>query len=465
MKPSRLPAPSARRRGLEYRSPQCAEVLEDRVLLTPSPGRPQDLVGFQAGQWVVSLGTVNNFFTNTPGTGSSSVWAQWANISWNFVGQGDFDGNGLTDVIGLFGGSWYVGLSDGFDYGVAPFPKWGQWANIAWQDIRIGDINGDGRSDIFARTGNQYYTALSNGATGFFGPVLAAGTGGQTYQATFLADVNADTRDDLVVFTQGGNWIVGLSNGGTFGIGQIWAIWDVNTPWEGLTTFDMNGDGRDDIVGFRSGRWQVGLSTILNGGSFNTFVWAQWSSLIWKDARIGDFDGNGIADVTARYNGQWWVGLGSLPGGNLIVNTTYWGFWSDAITWQDVRVGDFNGDGNDDIAGRYLNQWWVARSVNDNSFVTTQWGVWPTSGTWLAVATIQANNLPIPGFRLPEFGTADTSAPAVTSSSPAPGTSTTASAASASTAVAFAQPDPLLLFWSQANRDEEWQNELLASAL
>src|SRR5262249_38138084 len=35
--------------------------------------------------------------------------------------------------------------------------------------------------------------------------------------------------------------------------------------------------------------------------------------------------------------------------------------WAPTVTWADMRVGDFNGDGLTDVAGRYVEagQWWV----------------------------------------------------------------------------------------------------------
>ena len=63
-----------------------------------------------------------------------------------------------------------------------------------------------------------------------------------------------------------------------------------------------------------------------------------------------------------------------------------WARWSTAVTWVDVQVGDFNGDGKDDITGRVLQgrQWWTGVSTG-LSFSTTQWGQWSPAVTWADV--------------------------------------------------------------------------------
>jgi hypothetical protein len=50
-----------------------------------------------------------------------------------------------------------------------------------------------------------------------------------------------------------------------------------------------------------------------------------------------------------------------------------------------VRVGDFDGDGRDDIAGRLNDgRWFVARS-DGSKFQTDCWGLWDRNLTWLDV--------------------------------------------------------------------------------
>jgi hypothetical protein len=100
--------------------------------------------------------------------------------------------------------------------------------------------------------------------------------------------------------------------------------------------------------------------------------------VVWRDPRIGDFNGDGRDDVIARYAGTWWVGTSN----GSAFSASLWTTWSD-IAWQNVTVGDFNGDGRDDIAGRALTQWWVGAS-SGSTFATTLWGAW-SDVPWQAV--------------------------------------------------------------------------------
>src|SRR5207302_6959088 len=121
--------------------------------------------------------------------------------------------------------------------------------------------------------------------------------------------------------------------------------------WVDTHVAEFNGGGKADIVAraLESGQWYVSLST---GTSFKTARWATWSTgATWVDVKIGDFNGDGKADITGRalQNGQWYTGLSN---GSTAFNTTLWGTWSTGMTWVDVQIGDFNGDGKTDLTGR-----------------------------------------------------------------------------------------------------------------
>jgi hypothetical protein len=54
------------------------------------------------------------------------------------------------------------------------------------------------------------------------------------------------------------------------------------------------------------------------------------------------------------------------------------------VTWVDVQVGDFNGDGKSDITGLVAGsgQWWTSVS-NGSAFTTSLWATWPSSLTFV----------------------------------------------------------------------------------
>src|SRR5262249_31291651 len=146
-----------------------------------------------------------------------------------------------------------------------------------------------------------------------------------------------------------------------------------------------------DIVSryLQGGAWYTGLSNS-SGTGFNTQLWALWSNAVtWVDTQVGDFNGDGKSDIVSRYKeaGVWYVGLST----GASFNTQFWAQWNPGVTWADVRVGDFDGAVNlvtglkiDDIVGRYAEAgvWYVGRSTG-TSFNTQFWAQWNPGVTWV----------------------------------------------------------------------------------
>jgi hypothetical protein len=105
---------------------------------------------------------------------------------------------------------------------------------------------------------------------------------------------------------------------------------------------------------------------------------------------VGDFTGNGKDDIAGmvKQTGQWWV---ALSNGSSFTNKL-WTTWAPdrpgTLDWVDVQVGDFTGSGRDDIAARYLQtgQWWMNLSTG-TSFQPVLWDTWSTAVTWVNVQT------------------------------------------------------------------------------
>lgn len=429
-----LTAVAGRRRLSASRTDVAAEVLEERIV-PASLGLPQDLVGFNNGVWEVNVSNGVNSF-------NAATWASWSPlVTWDNVMQGDFNNDGRTDVIGQTGGQWWVGLATGSSFSTS---RWAIWNDLPWQNAAVADLNGDGFDDVFAQYGNSYYAALTifDSAQGRlrFGTATRWGvTGGSVFKATFLADATGDGQADLVVLDNLNRWFVGRSSGTTFGGAELWTNltnnqWP-NVTWDRLMTVDidtdLDGNGAEDVIGFVNGDWWLALST---GNGFAVQHLVTWAPINWQDIRVGDFDGNHVIDLAGRDPGSgfWWITQLSLTTGPV---TSHWTAWSKVANWQDVRVGDFNGDGLDDIAGRYLGYWWVAKS-NGTSFTNVNWtpssdaAEWNKTG-WRAVATAQLNNV-------------------------AAGPVAQASARDAT---------PDAIFWSQTNDDDDFAAALLSSSV
>ncbi|MFH0962464.1 MAG: hypothetical protein V2A58_00470, partial [Planctomycetota bacterium] len=104
------------------------------------------------------------------------------------------------------------------------------------------------------------------------------------------------------------------------------------------------------------GQWWVAVSS---GSAFTNELWGAWSTgVTWSDVRVGDFNDDGNSDLIGRTNGgEWWAAVSS---GSAFAND-YVGAWSVAVTWEDVCVGDLDGDGDDDILGciQGSDAWWA----------------------------------------------------------------------------------------------------------
>jgi hypothetical protein len=95
----------------------------------------------------------------------------------------------------------------------------------------------------------------------------------------------------------------------------------------------------------------------------------------WLDVQVGDFNGDGKADLAGRVfqSGEWWV---SLSTGSSF-NASLWTTWSPAVNWVDVRVADLYGTGQADLVGRAQQdgQWWAAVS-GGTAFTNQLWAAW-----------------------------------------------------------------------------------------
>ncbi|MCA9151645.1 MAG: hypothetical protein KDA92_20210, partial [Planctomycetales bacterium] len=76
------------------------------------------------------------------------------------------------------------------------------------------------------------------------------------------------------------------------------------------------------------------------------------------------------SDVLANnVSGAWEVGRFTTAG----LQVADWGQWATTTGWDYIMVGDFDGDGREDVIARNNGKWWVTREVN-GQFVSTQWG-------------------------------------------------------------------------------------------
>ena len=250
----------------------------------------------------------------------------------------------------------------------------------SWERFLTGDFNGDGRADIAGRlsTTGAWWVSLAN-ASGVHQTATQWGawSAAATWVEAVVGDFDGDGRDDIAGRVSNGDWWVSRSTGTRLQATK-WGNWSNNTTWSNTLVGDFNRDGRTDIAArITNGDWMVSLST---GIAFTTSRWGKWDTAVnsvpvtWVDVSVGDFNGDGRADIAGRSTiGQWWVNISK---GTTFGFAVSYGSWSTTTTWSNVSVGDFNGDGRDDIIGRNtIGQWWVAEATG-TKFTNKLLGTW-----------------------------------------------------------------------------------------
>lgn len=248
----------------------------------------------------------------------------------------------------------------------------------------IGDINNDGCDDIIALhiTPDSLQTrsvVVLFGGTFHIETVLENFIDGSVINVSSVGDVNGDGIDDFVIgYTPQFNpndlsLTLYYGNDGYFDPSDNVILFDASTEPHNTFPFaygigDFNGDGYDDyLTGWvispddNYGKIiKLGSSTFPDSPELDIDM-TPWTTLIHvanREVSFGDFNGDGYSDmITSDHRSGFWKGAAGLwlggpnPNGVLDlritpppVSPTY------QFGWGPPTVGDFNGDGYDDVA-------------------------------------------------------------------------------------------------------------------
>jgi VCBS repeat protein len=222
--------------------------------------------------------------------------------SWQIVGQRDFNGDGMADLLWRnTDGDISIWLMNGTM--VSSTPNLGTVDN-GWSIVGTGDFNGDGYGDILWRNGN--------GDTSIW---LMTGTATQ----------------------------VQVLSGTDLGF--------VPTGWSVAQTGDFNGDGNADILWHNTnGDTSIWLMTA-NGTQMRVLSATDLGGVptSWNISGTGDFNRDGYTDILWRNaNGDTSIWLMTWNGGQVQVMSTN-DLGGVPTSWTVAVTGDFNGDGTSDI--------------------------------------------------------------------------------------------------------------------
>jgi hypothetical protein len=161
---------------------------------------------------------------------------------WQVAGTGDVNGDGIDDVIWRNTNTGdvtdWLGLANGTFVGNTAYAH--QNASAQWHLIGVGDFNGDGMTDILWRNDAGKVTDWLGNANGGFNGNLANADNSITsaWQVAAIGDYNGDSRDDILwQNTSTGtvtDWLA-TASGGFVGNGanvsnHVDSVWHVQPP-------------------------------------------------------------------------------------------------------------------------------------------------------------------------------------------------------------------------------------------
>jgi hypothetical protein len=270
----------------------------------------------------------------------------------------DVDRDGLLDLIsrvltsqamvshGLPGGGFDTRMQIHFDRGFSP------------RDFEIADVNADGQPDIVIANGGNNETVeivINQGAGEFIKlPPLSVG---ESVQGLALARFDAGPTLDLAVLTQRPEFSPGNSSNqlhvlhgdgtGAFTVAQVL---ELHAPPTELLPGDFDGDGdvdgKDLVVAYNAtGELQVFINT---GTEFEARAPVKVGEFFNRGV-VGDFDGDGNADIAALvWDGQAVIKvLRGASDGDLTESQVITPL--DNGQAQRLALNDVNNDGRPDL--------------------------------------------------------------------------------------------------------------------
>ena len=277
--------------------------------------------------------------------------------------RNDFNGDGRGDVLWLLGGdsavsNWLGTASGGFTINDSNAYN-ALNAMHQFHFTQTGDFNGDGRSDVLwvvdpgPNQAHMIWFSDSSGGSSINGPGTGFSVGSSGWHVEGAGDFNGDGIDDLLWRHENGtlsNWLGSLSGSFTVNDSNAWV--HVPTDWHVVGTGDFNGDGRSDLL------WQS------DGGSISNWLGTASGGFTINDANaltslapgeivgIGDFNGDGRDDLVFRDAQGGIYTAATYAAGAFYFNWSAGFVATVPLSWDIAGVGDYNGDGVDDLLWR-----------------------------------------------------------------------------------------------------------------
>ena len=308
---------------------------------------------------------------------------------------GDLDGDGLNDiaVVNLQGSLQLL-----FNNGAGSFDRLslnGLWPPSARTlDVDIGDLNGDGRNDIavaFSTQTGAVSVLLNQGGRTFSAPDNYDSC--NSSNGVVIGDLDHDGDNDLADISQCSKSSVLLNDGhgslvlsGTYGNGS---------DSRSIALADFNRDGFEDIAYLNNGFNGNGSVTVIINNTNGTFGAPihLYAGDLPDDLTVGDFDGDGNTDIAVSNSYYSLViillsnGQGSFPGYSEL---------DGGLDPTNIASGDFNGDGRLDYAVTSWGNNSLSVFLNQGNYNFAAAGTFyvPQSPVGIAVGKLDDDSLP-----------------------------------------------------------------------
>jgi hypothetical protein len=214
--------------------------------------------------------------------------------------------------------------------------------------ITTADFNEDGYPDLAVTNANDATVSiLLNDGTGKFNLFATVGVGGTPYAITF-GDFNRDGHQDIAVANALGNSVTVLLGDGTGNFTAAGAPVSTGYTPTSIVTADFNNDGYLDLA--VANYFDSSLSILYgdgNGGFTAGTPLAVEGSASPLSIATGDVNGDGVPDlVVSDSSGKISVYAGNLSSGFPATATTTLSTGADPIS---IELQDLNSDGNLDL--------------------------------------------------------------------------------------------------------------------
>ncbi|MGL4598907.1 MAG: FG-GAP-like repeat-containing protein [Bacteroidia bacterium] len=231
------------------------------------------------------------------------------------VWQGDFNGDGLSDLCSAMGTSAYVNFGNATN-GLNAYKQQNN-LSIYKGNTYAADFNGDGLTDIFSCNPSTGYLTFSNwsDSTGFRSSITIPNmnftiSSSQSY--TWVADYNGDGLADILARGTDSKYRIYYANGNGF---QAAKIITINLSATAVWPADFNHDGLMDFFVASTSNGQIYYSNGIDFSTEDPVNYAFQPQYTW----LGDFNGDGLTDLFNCYSKQTFYG-GSTKSSNQTIN-------------------------------------------------------------------------------------------------------------------------------------------------